>query len=85
MSESQCKTEGTFGAFGLSSALADKKVRGAWAGARTGRVVVALGDGRELGQEVVPRRRKILVLGLILRDITVRTNIAGILRRMQPR
>ena len=40
-------------------------------GARTGRVVVALGDGRELGQEVGPRRRKILVLGLILRDITV--------------
>ena len=57
--------------FRLPSALADKKARGAWVGARTGRVVVALGDGRELGQEVGPRRRKILVLGLILRDITV--------------
>ena len=31
--------------------------------------MVALGDGRELGQEVGPRRRKVLVLGLILRDI----------------
>ena len=59
--------------FRLPSALADKKAKGAWVwvGARTGRVVVALGDGRELGQEVGPRRRKILVLGLILRDITV--------------